>query len=327
MNRWMRFLCVASVCACLLGTACGQPQDRNASFTAVRDDELPAGQPRRSLTEDEMVKLRQQELLLDFAADTSLDHGETINPELVRTIKNNSMGVRFEEREAYLRVLRLAQEVPLRRQEKFAADWRRQRRELNANYAARPAKDFPQFVDLFTHPEEYQGHPVTLHGVMRKMTKFDLGKNSYDLDQAYEGWIYTTDSQRLPAVVVFTSKDERLLAQGDMQEEVQFTGYMFKMYGYDAADTTRKAPLILAGEVEWMPHPYRSAYRPISPLWYGVTTLAFLLILYVIWQTNRHEMPPRPPLQVEPDFTHFPPRHHPAPDPFLPHSMIEPEDS
>jgi len=323
----MRIFCVASAFALVLAIPHGQAQDRDPTFAAIRDAETSGTQPRRSLTEDEMVKLRQQELLLDFDAETSLDHGETINPELLRTIKNNSMGVRFEEREAYFRILRLAQEVPLRRQEKFATELRRQRRELNPNYAARPAKDFPQFVDLFTHPEEYQGRLVTLHGVLRKLTKFEVGKNAFDLDDAYEGWVYTADSQSLPAVVVFTTKDERLLAQGDLQEEVQFTGYMFKMYGYDAGDTTRKSPLILAGEVEWMRHPYKSAYQPISPLWYGVTTLAFLLGVYVVWQTNRQEMPPRPPLQVEPDFTHFPPRQHPAPDPLLPHSMIEPEDS
>jgi hypothetical protein len=128
-------------------------------------------------------------------------------------------------------------------------------------------------------------------------------------------------------VVIFTSKDERLLVNGDIQEEVQFTGYYFKMYGYDAEDTTRKAPMILAGEVEWTPHPYKAVYHQLPLGWYGLATLVFLIGCYMVWQTNRREMPPRPPAQVEPDFNHLPPREHPAPDPFLPHSMTEPEDS
>ena len=59
----------------------------------------------------------------------------------------------------------------------------------------------------------------------------------------------------------------------------------------------------------------------------GAATLAFLLTGYLIWQANRREMPPLPPLEIEPDFTHLPPREHPAPNPLLPRSLTETEDS
>jgi hypothetical protein len=180
---------------------------------------------------------------------------------------------------------------------------------------------------LFTRPDVYRGRPVTIHGVMRKLTRFDLGENSLGLDEAYEGWVYTSDSQGHPVVVIFTSKDERLPVKGDLQEEVRFTGYFFKMYGYEAVDTARKAPLILAGEVECVPHPYRSAYQPIGIEWYALATLAFLIGWYMLWLVNRREMPPRPLPQVEPDFNHFPPLEHPVTDPSLPHAVVETEDS
>lgn len=327
MNYWTRVVCTACAIALAWQPCVSPAQDSDSVFTADRRNERVEGRPRRPLTEDEMVEMRRRELLQDFDEETTLDHGESIHPQLMETVKDNTLGVRYEEREAYLRILRLSQEVPLRRQQRFAAQIRSERRELSPSYRRRKMEDFPQFVDLFTHPEFYRGRPVTIHGVMRKLTKFDLGKNSLDLDQAYEGWVYTADSQSNPAVVVFTSKDERLPVNGDIQEEVQFTGYFFKMYGYDAEDAKRIAPMIIAGEVEWTPHPYKAVYHHNSVFWYGATALAFLIGCYMVWQTNRREMPPRPLPQIEPDFTHLPPREHPAPDPFLPRSMTEPEDS
>lgn len=327
MNRWVRIVCVACVLAIDGYASCCFAQKTDSMFTSNRNESGQSARPRRPLSEDEMVELRRRELLQDFDEETSLDHGESIHPRLMQSVKDNTVGVRYEEREAYLRILRLASEVPLRKQQRFADQIQTERRELNPNYKRRRLEDFPQFVDLFAHPEFYRGRPVTMRGVMRRLTKFDVGKNSLDLDQAYEGWVYTPDSQGNPVVVVFTSKDERLPVNGDMQEEVEFTGYYFKMYGYDAEDTTRKAPLLIAGEVQWTPHPYTPVYHPRRLRWYVATMFVFMLGCYLVWQTNRREMPPRPLAQVEPDFTHFPPRIHPAPDPHLPHLMTEPEDS
>jgi hypothetical protein len=329
MNRWMRVFFAFSAMAFCVPTSLVLAQGRVAGFASdetVPDDET-TDQNRRRPTDDEIVRQRQRELLLDFDEPPSLDHGQSVHPRLMKTVKDNTEGIRFEEREAYLRVLRLATEVPLRRQQQFAADLRAERRELDPTYKQRKPQDFPQFYDLFMHPEYYRGRPVTLRGTMRKLTKFELGKNSVGLDQAYEGWVYPSDSKGHPAVVVFTSKDDRLPVKGDIQEEVEFTGYFFKMYRYDAQDVSRRAPLILAAEVEWIPHPYKAVYKPWGIEWYALATLGFLLTAYVIWQVNRKEMPPFPPMEIEPDFTHFPPREHPAPDPLLPHSVTETEDS
>jgi hypothetical protein len=302
-------------------------QDRTSMFAAGRDDTNFGASPRRPLTEEEMIEQRRLEIAQEIDGETSLDKGESINPDLMDTVKDNTVGVRFQERMAYLRVLRLAIDEPLRRLERYAAKLRWERRETTRSYQKRKVEDFPQFTDLFTRPDVYRGKPVTIHGVMRKLTKFDLGSNKLNLDHAYEGWVYTPDSQGNPIVVVFTSKDERLPVNGDIQEEVRFTGYFFKMYAYEAHDTARRAPLILAGEVECLPHPYKAVYHQIGIEWYGLATLVFLIGWYLIWQMNRREMPPRPLPQVEPDFNHFPPLEHPAPDPFLPHSIVETEDS
>jgi len=325
MSKWMVIACAGFACALFWQPLILNSQDEDLTLTSGRNDtDLPV---RRPLTEDEMVEQLQQELIQEFDADTSLDEGASIHPKLMKTVKDNTVGVRFEERQAYLCTLRLAHDVPLRRLERFAAEMRAERRESTPSYQQRRLEDFPQFVDLFTRPDYYRGRPVTLHGIMRKVTKFDVGENSLDIGQVYEGWVYTPDSQGNPAVVVFTSKDERLPVKGDIQEEVEFTGYFFKMYGYDAHDTARKAPLILAGDVVCIPHPEHHVYRQLGIEWYAVATLAFLVGWYLVWQMTRQEMRPRPLPKVEPDFKHFPPLDHPAPDPFLPRSIVETEDS
>ena len=311
------------------GTLIAQPTDLTFSTDRLVDD-FPTREPPASelrFRDEELIHQREQDLLRDFNEQTSLDQGESIHAKLMLSVKDNTIGVRYEEREAYLRVLKLAQEIPRSRLERFATEIRAERRTMVPSYKRIPAHDFPQFVDLFTHPDFYRGRPVTIHGIMRKLTKFDVGRNSLGLKHAYEGWIYTGDSQGNPVVVVFTHKDDLLPVQGDIQEEVKFTGYYFKMYGYDAQDTTRKAPMIIAGEVEVFPHPYQSAYPNIELHWYLAAALGFFLLCYIVWQSNRHEMPPRPRSMVEPDFTHFPPREHLALDPFLHHTPTETEDS
>ena len=327
MHIWMKVVVVGVVMGLAGQSSRAVAQGRESVFTADRDDDKNDAPAQRRMTDEELIELKRRELLMDFDAQTSLDRGASIHPRLMETVKDNTLGVRYEEREAYLRILRLAQEVPLSRLRDFADQNREERRESSPNYRRRKRGDFPQFVDLFTHPNFYRGRPVTIHGVMRKLTKFDLGKNRLDLDQAYEGWVYTPDSQGNPVVVVFTSKDERLPVNGDIQEEVSFTGYFFKMYGYDAHDTTRKAPLFLAGEVECTPHPYRAVYHRIRGEWYVLTALAFAFGCYMVWAVNRREMPPRPLPQVEPDFTHFPPLEYPAADPSLPRTITETEDA
>jgi hypothetical protein len=327
MNKWKLIVLVGGACALLWQLSNSVADDRDLMFTSGRGKNARPSESRRPLSEDELVQLRKLGRAQEFDAKTSLDEGRSIHPDLMLSVIDNSIGIRFEEREAYLRILRLAHDVPLRWLERYAEELRNERREAVPSYKSRRFKDFPQFVDLFTRPDLYRGRPVTLHGIMRKLTKFDVGQNKLDLDDVYEGWVYTPDSQGNPSVVVFTSKSEDLPVKGDIQEEVRFTGYFFKMYGYDGHDAARKAPLILAGEVERIPQPLGDGYQHVGLEWYVLSTMGFLLGLYAIWQMNRRTFQVRPAPEIEPDFRHFPPLEHPAQGPHLPHSLVETEDS
>lgn len=285
---------------CLVALALAAPvwsQDRGLD---ARDDESFPKANRREPRRDNPA-LREP---------TTLDRGASINPRLLDVVQDNTLGLRYEERDLYFRMLQLAQEIPLSRQEDFAADFREQRRLDDPRYAKRKPADFPPFVDLFQHPEVYRGRPVSLRGVLRKLTKFDPGKNTVGIDEAYEGWLYTDDGQSNPAVVVFLNKPQNLPVGGDLTEEIRVTGYFLKMYGYDAQDVARKAPLLLAGEVEWRPGPKGYVAEPLSLETYLLTMMIVLLLGYTLWHANRRELAGRPRIQPEVDFSRMPPHEH-----------------
>lgn len=216
-------------------------------------------------------------------APISTDGGASINPEVLRGVQDNQLGLQYEDRSPYFRILSLAKQLPLERQQEFARQFRDERRAEIPKYQKRAAGDFPAFIDMFLNPEVYRGRPVTLKGYFRRVVKFDPGPNDNKIGQVYEGWMYTDDSQNNPAVVVFQRKPDGLPVGGNLVEEVEVTGYFFKMYGYEAQDTTRKAPMILAGEVHWIPGKVNQAYQPIPWQVYLFLTAGICLVGGVFW--------------------------------------------
>ncbi|MEK6260210.1 MAG: hypothetical protein AABP62_16450 [Planctomycetota bacterium] len=273
----------------------------------------PAWSQDRGLDAPEPSRVRKAKGEADRRAEvarrelTTLDRGASINPRLLEVVQDNTLNLQYEERDVYFRMLQMAQETPLSRQEEFAADFREERRLASPRYAKRKPSEFQPFVDLFQNPDEYRGRPVSLHGVLRKLTKFDPGQNTLGIEEAYEGWLYTDDAQSNPTVVVFTGKPQNLPVGGDLAEEIRVTGYFLKLYGYEAQEATRTAPLLLAGEVEWRPGPEKYLAKPLSLETYLLVGFIVLLGGYAMWQTNRREMTGRPRPQSEVDFSRFPP--------------------
>ncbi len=208
---------------------------------------------------------------------------------LWKTVHDKTRGVRLSERDAYYRLLGQAREADPAALREAAAAFRDERA------AARPQPgtkgEFPVFVDLFRHPEAYRGQAVTLTGYAREVRKYPAGPNSEGLQTLYEIWMYTEDSQTNPAVVVASSAPESLPIGEDVQVPVRATGYFFKMYGYQAQDTTRIAPMILASGIDVLLEP-----RPAAPTpWLAAVIGAFLvgLAAYAVWAWRQRPRRPR----------------------------------
>jgi len=112
---------------------------------------------------------------------------------------------------------------------------------------------FPMFVDIFQHPDRWQGHLVTLRGHVRRVTSHEGDPSLFNGQPLHELWLFTDDSQHNPTVIVTPSLPDEFPRNADVVDSVTVTGCLFKMYVYKSQDENRIAPLLLAGRIEWNP--------------------------------------------------------------------------
>ena len=173
-------------------------------------------------------------------------------------VKDDTLGVRPEEAGLYARVLA----------DLAAADPSALKREAAAFLAGR---DTPEaragnvFADVFRHPDAYRGKPVTLTGHARVVREFpgpdDMAAGGGEPPMLVEAWVFPADSGGNPAVVV-VSAAPGVPRGNDLLVPVTVTGRFFKKYGYEAHDTTRTAPMLLAGTIERLPEPAAGGATP-----------------------------------------------------------------
>ena len=113
--------------------------------------------------------------------------------------------------------------------------------------------EFPMFVDVFQHPDRWQGHLVTLRGHVRRVTSHEGDPGLFNGQPLHELWLFTDDSQHNPTVIVTPSLPHEFPRNADVVDSVTVTGCLFKMYVYRSQDENRIAPLLLAGRIEWNP--------------------------------------------------------------------------
>jgi hypothetical protein len=144
------------------------------------------------------------------AAPAALIDPEVFRPVLVPEGSLISRGIRAGESAAYYRVLDHARRVDPETLRRAAARFLAARQKASGSAAVRrlPVEEFPVFVDLYENvrrPEVYLGKPVTLRGHLRKLVEMPAGENPYGIQTLYEAWLFTSDSQQHPTVLVMTS--------------------------------------------------------------------------------------------------------------------------
>lgn len=194
----------------------------------------------------------------ESAGDPFQPFPDQLAPSLFNEVQDRDFrGITPEEKALYYYVLKHLQETNLKEQRQAAEFNLQQRRAELKTFKENPKLKLPLFPDIFKNSSRYKGRLVTLQGRVRKLIHYPAEKNEYGIKTLYEAWLFTDDSQQNPTVVVCTQVPEVLqngLPKGtDLIDHVTVTGYLFKMYAYNAQDTTRVAPLILAKQLEWSP--------------------------------------------------------------------------
>lgn len=168
--------------------------------------------------------------------------------DLLRTVKDDVIGVHSEESEAYFATMLMAS--------RFAE---------NKKYRPAAKGAFALFMDS---PNGSRGVPWRIEGRLRRLSRVKGRANSFGVTLLYDAWLTTPDSgDQLIHAVALKADDQfaRRVAQADDQTviyslkdapEVRFTGYFFKREGYaNQYEGVSLTPLFLVGRLHDVPAP------------------------------------------------------------------------
>jgi len=203
---------------------------------------------------------------------TSADH-IAIDPSLLAAVKDNTLGVRHFEREAYYALLTKARDSSARSLEQAA--------QRDVAYAV-----------LMLNPDEFRGKPITIEGEAVRLWKLPVTTNEFGFDDLYEAWIVTSDSGNRPYRVVSTRLPEGIpfVEKTSKPIRVKVTGFFFKKEGYQAEGGLTVAPLLLADTLIWSPSKAVSKRdQTWAPYLVGCVFFMGMILGLIVWQTARND--------------------------------------
>lgn len=194
--------------------------------------------------------------------DTGQQALKALSARITETVALKPMteGIDAAEADLYYDVLRATKETSQATQSKLANEFLKDRWS-QSRYKARPFRSFPAYLDLFEHPEVYHGQFATFRGHCQRVVKTTAGDNEHGIEEQYEVWLYTEDSQSNPLVIVCCEIPEGLPVGDHQVDGLVVTGCFYRFYVYRARDVKRFAPLILAGEIRF------NADNGTAPFW------------------------------------------------------------
>lgn len=162
-----------------------------------------------------------------------------------------------------------------------AEKYMQQQVKLNRAWTARPEK-YSAFLDSIVDPDYFAGRPIMVSGRVREVRKFPVDSDIFGINTLYEIWLFPEDGQSNPTVVVCTEVPEGFPVEENVVENVNVTGYFFKLHAYEADDTTRITPMILAKTIQWLP--YNETPWPVwaKPAIIAVTVLLLLGLVFAV---------------------------------------------
>lgn len=150
------------------------------------------------------------------------------------------------------------------------------------------------FAELYSQPKSFRGRLVRFEGALRRLQYVEAPANDFDIPGYWQGWLRPTRGPPSPIVVYFLTIPDGFPHGMAIDEPVEVVGYFFKRWAYQATDTIRTAPLVMAREPFRRPRPDTSS--PFA--WVGAIAIATMTALIGAvalagWLVNRPP-PPRP---------------------------------
>ncbi len=147
------------------------------------------------------------------------------------------------------------------------------------------------FVQLFRQSSDYRGHLVRLRGTVRGAFPLWPPKNDYGIDRYYQVWLFPDDNPAMPVVLFCLDLPEEFPTGMELEERAEVVGFFFKRLAYEATDTLRTAPAVLARGLRWEPAPPAELieHSELPSPWIvlgAALVFSSALAAYVYWRTR-----------------------------------------
>lgn len=228
-------------------------------------------------------------------SETSRPEIPRVPDELLKTIKDDVIGIHSGEAEAYFAAMKLAAKVE-------------QRRELNARRGS-----YALFMDS---PNGSRGIAWQISGRLRRLSEVSGRTNAFGVGTLYDAWISTPDSGNELVHVVAMSTDKALSNSLKRSKnrtvdfpvknppDVRCTAYFFKREGYASSTNAgiSLAPLLVAGTLHDIPPKVVTSTRAdqLTPYIGWLTVAVCVGIVFMVWsfvmsdqqhtQTRTHQL-------------------------------------
>lgn len=161
------------------------------------------------------------------------------------------------------------------------------------------------YLQLVGQPEVYRGKLIKTAGVVRRAHRTHTPKNPWGLETYHQLWLQVDDHPTDPVAVWVLDLPERFPLGMSVEERAEVVGYFFKIMPYLAADgTIRRAPLILARTVAWMPRPtltHRPRWEALPYVFVAAGVLAAMATFW-IWRRTASQKTGRARSSTPPAF-------------------------
>lgn len=166
--------------------------------------------------------------------------GEPVNvvlpDSLLQNVRDNTIGIRRDESDAFYAVLARAEQTPL-------------------SYLERAARDNLSFARLMVDSDSLRGTLVTIEGELKRLLPVEAVSNPHGIEQFHEAWLINANSSPNLYRLVFTEIPEGIPTGENLEESVpvRFSGYFFKREGYASRGGMHTAPLLIGRRPRWFP--------------------------------------------------------------------------
>jgi len=146
------------------------------------------------------------------------------------------------------------------------------------------------FAELYRRSGERRGHVVTVRGRIVQATRLNAPKNDVGIQNYYQLWLWPTDKNN-PIVIYALSIPPGFPVGERLDESVEIHGVFFKRWAYQAQDTLRSAPVLLAKGLHWHRDTREDSSRAPAPI--PAMLIAILCAAGFVWYVY-HKTRPAP---------------------------------